>query len=312
MKGTSSKADVILPSRPGATQLSPNVIPDERSHAVMRRYRFFPMRPATLFLVCFFATFLSAQEPYTRVLIPIGTTDIAGANGLRWETRLEVFNGSQQDLEPLPSRGPCPDQCAAQAPCPIQCPFLPFTPGRTRDYALWAAARYGEPRALLLHLPADQAPHVGFSLRVSEVSRGSVDDFVDVPVVREQDMRTDPIRLLHVLNTRSRAGIPYRLALRIYALPETATPQVDVRILSLSGTVLGTHRLELVVRPPENGLQIFPSELTWAGFETALPTDPFIPNVTVEIVPVTAGLRIWAFITQTHNQTQRVALITPQ
>jgi len=125
-------------------------------------------------------------------------------------------------------------------------------------------------------------------------------------------MRTDPVRLLHVLNTRSRSGIPYRLALRVYALPETARPQVDVRILSLSGTVLGTHRLELNVRPAENGLPIFPSELTWAGFETALPTDPFIPNVTVEIVPVTPGLHFWAFISQTNNETQHVSIVTPQ
>ena len=277
------------------------------------------MRTAILLLACFWPSLLPAQAPYVRVLIPIGTTDIAGANGLRWATHLELFNGSQQDLEPLPSRGPCRNQCTAaqdlspsQDPCTGPCPFLPFTPGRTRDYLLWDASRYGEPRGLLLHLPASQAPHVDFSLRVSEQSRGSVDDFVEIPVVREQEMRSEPIRLPHVLNTRSRSGLPYRLALRIYALPETATPQVDVRILSLSGTVLGTHRLELVVRPPENGLHIFPAELTWAGFERALPVDPFIPNVTVEIVPVTPGLRFWAFITQTSNNTQQVGLITPQ
>ena len=254
-----------------------------------------------LLLLMAFVLPLRAQE-YTRVLVPVAATDVNGAYGLRWVTQLSIFNGTADNLTVLPP----------EAPCAFTCPEKPFRPQATTQYYLWGAGRYnGEPRGLLLYIPAEDAPEVGFSLRVAELSRGTLDDYVEVPVIRETAMLST-VRLLDVLNVRAHDDIPYRLALRIYALPEAVAPEVDVNIRALNGAMLSTHRLALTTYAPEGGLQVYPPQLAWSGFEAALPQNPFIQRVTVEILPVTPGVRLWAFITQTRNDTQRVSLVTPQ
>jgi hypothetical protein len=112
-----------------------------------------------------------------------------------------------------------------------------------------------------------------------------------------------------------------RLALRVYALPEFASPEVEVRYYSLDrvffpglGTenvLLRTERLRLRTYPATYDLVLLhPSFGSIANIET-FPELAGEKAIWIEVSPVTPGLPIWAFVSITNNTTQQVTLVTP-
>jgi len=63
---------------------------------------------------------------------------------------------------------------------------------------------------------------------------------------------------------------------------------------------------------PFTELPARPGYIEIGGITDNLPELPNVRELRLEIEPLTAGLRYWAFVSTTNNATQQVTLITPQ
>lgn len=268
------------------------------------------VRPILLaLLVVFSSSAARADDDFTRFLVPVVAQNIPGAFGSSWtaDTWFHYAGTSEGFMTPTPF-------CFG-----IQCtdtwPLQPgLAPGRfERTYP-------GE-LAVLVHVDRLHAADVQFVSRIRDVSRGARWAGTAVPVIREDAMATGPLRLLNVP-----IDPLFRNTLRIYALPDLLEGEVEVRYyrlpvfggtgVDLSVVLLHTQRVRLADSPgnaiprlvgapvlfPLIGqvanLQDFP-ELAAAG------------AIWIEIVPLTPGLRFWAMVSITNNETQQVTLVTP-
>jgi hypothetical protein len=145
---------------------------------------------------------------------------------------------------------------------------------------------------------------------------------VDLPVVRERDLRTSTLSLSDVpLDPR------FRLLLRVYDPFQTPNAQVRVRFWSIwqatnTGVsaftsqppqLLGERMLTLKVRPQAGDETSVEPGYAQLSFDRGmLSSVPASSNgaIAVDVEPLTAGLRFWAFITVTDNATQHVMTIT--
>lgn len=166
--------------------------------------------------------------------------------------------------------------------------------------------------------------------RIAYVQRGHADALVysnrlpgvDLPVVHERDLSASTLSLSEVpLDPRA------RLMLRVYDPFQTPNAQVRVRFWSIwqvtnTGVsaftsqppqLLGERLVTLKVRPQtDNEASVEPGYAQLAFDRASLANLPASSNgtVAVDVEPATAGLRFWAFITVTDNETQRVTVIT--
>jgi hypothetical protein len=110
----------------------------------------------------------------------------------------------------------------------------------------------------------------------------------------------------------------FRNMLRVYALPEIAHPEVEVRYYRMTDRLslvadpnpLRTERVRLRTYPAIQGFLVHPSVAEIPGFESA-PELSGQKALWIQVVPITPGLRIWAFVSITNNDTQQVTLVTP-
>jgi hypothetical protein len=151
-------------------------------------------------------------------------------------------------------------------------------------------------------------------LRVRDVSRETDGFGSELPVVRARDFRDDPVSL----------GVPsqpnLRLTLRIYALD--AGGDVVVRVFE--------HRSGLIVHlsdpmPVDSVIAEQTCRLAPVGSPDAgYPIDNFpayaqvedlpMPSTSlarIDVIPITPGMRICAFVSATNNVTQQMTVISP-
>ncbi len=167
--------------------------------------------------------------------------------------------------------------------------------------------------AILVHIEEQHAGGAVFSSRVRDVSRAADSAGTEVPVIREDGMSPSPLYLLNVPNRTH-----FRSMLRIYALPDLDAPEVEVRYFhqfrdgeEFVTVLLRQDRIRLRVPPPVSGYRLHPATAEVGDLQN-LPELASSDAFWVEIVPVTAGARIWAMISITNNDTQQFTLITPQ
>lgn len=107
----------------------------------------------------------------------------------------------------------------------------------------------------------------------------------------------------------------FRHTLRIYALPEIAAPEVEIRYFLTPSdprdsvgqrTLLHSERRLL---DPAATARV-PSTLIVSSIEQ-LPELAGVTNFWIEVAPVTPGLRIWTLLSVTNDDTQQVTLISP-
>jgi hypothetical protein len=184
-----------------------------------------------------------------------------------------------------------------------------------------------------LYIGAPGAGKVTFSLRVQDISRQSQTWGPAIPVVREKDAFTSTLQLLDVP-----VEAHFRSALRIYDF-DTGVPdaprQVRVRIFDMCGigpidrdcssTALVDTTLALV----PTSLRVvsdrqYPATAMVGNLVGAFPQLASVPPtilafgqsrpaaVRVRIDPITPGLRFWAFVSATNNETQHVTVIASQ
>ena len=163
--------------------------------------------------------------------------------------------------------------------------------------------------ARLLYVNRAGTADLSAGLRLNETSRSEVDAGTEIPFVRDARLRNSAVHL---------HGVPrdtnFRAMLRVYELGvDDARFHVSVFEEGQgidAGSLLTEFELRAVA--PEAGS--FHTSPAYA--ESALPssTPPALrpPAVRVDVEPLTAGSRYWAFVSITNNDTQHVTLVTPQ
>jgi hypothetical protein len=266
------------------------------------------MRQAPLVALLMLACILPARadEPaYTRFLVPFISPDSQGAFGSVWhvETWLHYAGTVEATIVPVPF---------CYAPLCTEGGQLP-----AGYSALPVFARSGlESTGILFHVESTHASEVTFTSRIRDLARQAESAGTEVPVVREDRITHEPLYLLNVPRASK-----FRTLLRIYALPEVQDPEVEVRYYPLPDVNTGeglseyvvplrVDRLRLQSFTAPVGLQLRPS----AGHIPNLESLPELAEwdaIWIEVVPVTPGARLWAFVSVTNNDTQQVTLISP-
>jgi hypothetical protein len=243
------------------------------------------------------------QAPYERVLIPI-VVNGPGAFGSQWSTTLVVRNESEQPLVISPS--PYGGAIAA---------FEPYHPHSTFRYPLDAVGNRGE----FLYIGSPGIGKVTFALHVQDLSRQAETFGTTVPVVRDKDVYTGKLQLIDIPVTSD-----FRSALRVYDFDSNTKvpPVVRLRIYDMCGAgpfdrdCTDTPLVDTTLPLPNGGEESYtnpdhPGFAMIGDLATAFPQLAPQSRVRIDLDPVTADLRFWAFVSTTHNETQQVTVIAP-
>jgi hypothetical protein len=222
-------------------------------------------------------------------LIPFFSTgDTPGAYGSLWRTTLTVWHRDLGEVQLNPK-------------------FLP-RPGDANP-------------SRFLRFSAEGAERVAVQLRIQDVSRQGETYGVEIPVVRETDLRIE-----HLMLDQVPTDARFRVALRIYMVngmfsTGSASQQFRVRVFR-AGTNEQLAEYEVDVRTPYPSDITIPEPLYPAihqdhDFVGSHPAVTAANRVRIEIDP---GARFpnnpvplyWAFVSVTHRDTQHVTIISPQ
>lgn len=244
---------------------------------------------------------------WKRYLLPVVTTTqpVSGVHGSLWvaESWFSYAGEIQTSVAPVILR--CPFECPL--PLPIG-PKLP--PTRLTVFPL-------HDTALLVHVGAAEADFFTFESRIRDLSREDESAGTEIPVISEDKMSGLPRRLLDIP-----LRVKFRHMLRIYALPEVAQPEVEVRYFRMPGieqaepVLLRTDRVSLRHRKPSpveerSGIHGLIPSIAEIGNVQNLPELLGHGNIWIEVIPVTPNLRVWAFVSITNDETQQVTIVTP-
>jgi hypothetical protein len=246
-------------------------------------------------------------EETVPVLVPVfASPPIPGVNGSSWTTDMYATNGGSEVAMVTGIVWDCfLPECTSPAPMPSEVTIQtgPLTAG-----GLHGALVYLEPAT---------AASVHFGLRFRDLSRQATTAGTELPMPRGSAFRQDRFSLVDVPVT---AG--FRQTLRIYELDGTPREaSVRVRIYELQ------RNRHVLSGEPDTLLGEVVVPLTFTPFGTERPDRPGYAQITdlstiaplgdaesvrIEIEPVTEGLRLWAFATVIHNETQHATVISPQ
>jgi hypothetical protein len=154
------------------------------------------------------------------------------------------------------------------------------------------------------------ANQLHFSLRVFEESAWRDDLGVDIPVVRERDLRSGSVQLMDV--PRSDIEL-FRYTLRVYALGAagSAGARLNGYVTMADGTpdLVMTKDVQLE-RIPQGLGHYYLEDITF--LRDLVFAVGQMGQIRVEIEPRTPGLRWWALASSTNKRTQDVTIVTPQ
>lgn len=262
-----------------------------------------------LLLAAIWRASLITAADYETILIPVALKQVAGANGSLWSSSLLLYNGGAQTIDPnYPSSDiyPLDSSCGVQPPCP---PIDQIAPGVTASPVLfWRQDGY---TGLLLHVRQELAPTVRFYSRVQDLSRESLTWGTEIPVIREGAFLTGRSEFLGVpLDSR------FRQTLRIYDPDSHNLGVFAIRMFSLDDTQPILETTLDLTRPPASNCTAaqelcFPSMIVLSDLLSAFPQLNGLDEVRVEVEPLTMGLRYWAMVSITNNETQHVTTISP-
>ena len=243
-------------------------------------------------------------QPF-RVLLPVYLLQpVPGAYGTIWQSEFAVHNGTlagQYYIDwcspVLPNEGCQLDGAADEE----------IEPGetKTRLPRRYPAPTNGVAGAVVyftaLRTPTHDLQDLWFQLRISDVSRSTVNAGTEVPVVRETQFRTSTIHLLNV-----RTASQFRVALRIFEM-NLDFARFVVRVFDQSTNAPISSTLVTTRTPPQGPERFRPGFAQIDDF--AAPTGQ---PVRVEIEPLTRGTAAWAYISITNNESQQITLLTPE
>lgn len=236
---------------------------------------------------------------FERILVPVFTVyPLAGARGSLWQTDLWIRNNGP---EPVRIYGYDYWGCS-MTPCPL----LPGAPP-ARPFA--ASRPVAVSRFLMVERA--RAGQVSINLRVVSLSSRDVSEGTEIPTPREWEFRAGVTALMNVPTASS-----FRRVLRIYSGDADRGGEVVVRVRGANpawrNPDFGAGRDPLL---GETSVFLSPGRFEPPSTEmTQLPgiDSPQYERVTVLIEPVSPDLRIWAFLSLVHNETQQLTVVSPQ
>lgn len=246
------------------------------------------MKSLLVSIAVLFTVGASAQEAVLneRVLIPVYSAQMQGAYGSVWTTELVIRNGGSEQVSYLPLH------------CVVPC-FGPkaLAPGRSvHEDAVF-------PSTVGHDLRLSGLDNVHFSLRVRDLSRRAESAGVEIPVVREHELRGDIVLPSVPIDDR------FRHTLRVYDLSTVDASAVRLRVYEFNGSVPVLDDI-IELRPRQD--PTVPSQIALGSLDSTYPILRTLDEARFEIESVTPGMRIWAFVSSTNNETQEVTIITPQ
>jgi IPT/TIG domain len=230
------------------------------------------------------------QEEYEIMLVPMLTPPVRGGFGSEFHTKLVMASTDSEKSVPVYGLTEvCTSPCV---PPPVGDSPLVATETQTEIALNGTPGRW-------IYVPRDRAHLLAANLRVYDVSRTDLNYGVEIPIVRERDIRYGKLVLLNI-PTDPR----FRNTLRIYGAPDSEIT------LTIEGQAPRTFNLE-------NGGDYFtPAYAQFSDF----PTSGGPLRVTIDAVgylqgpspPVPLADAVWAFVTVTNNDTQMISTVTPQ
>lgn len=253
---------------------------------------------------------LYAEEPpLQKVLIPVYTTEpIPGINGSFWITDFRMSNFGSEFVEAEGIWWECFLPECGNLPAPLE-PGVSFRP--------IVQNTEGSLRGVFIYLNSVGADQIGLALRFRDLSRQATTAGTELPAPRESAFRIGRFELADVP-----VDAGFRQTLRIYELDGTPRDaSVRVRAYRIDPSheqpygdpdeLLGESVLALSFAPPLGPRFDHPGYAQVTDLSTLAPRGD-AEHLRLEIEPVTPGLRLWAFVTVIHNETQHATVVTPQ
>jgi hypothetical protein len=230
------------------------------------------------------------QQSGAFVLLPIYTTQAVGAYGSHWETEFAVRNDT-----------PTPIAFTTLA-CLFVCSGMTdLAPGTSaRHNPIFPASSSFEGR--LMHFDRADLSGISFSLRVRDVSRSMQSAGTEIPVVREEELRTR-VSLIDIP-----AEQRFRHSLRIYDASHGS--QVRVRIFPFQGNTAVVD--EMITLLQHGDTATVPAQIGLHGLTSIYPVLTGIERFRIDVDAVSDTQRIWAFVSITNNETQEFTVVTAQ
>lgn len=207
-----------------------------------------------------------------------------GAAGSSWRTDVWVTNPTDQPVVYI-LHGPCNQACCCAETYTI-CPQSTRLDGDNQPQGRWIAAPVGG----LLR----------FDVRLRDLTRNASSAGVALPIVREDEFRSDEINLLAIPRDPR-----FRITVRFYGLD--ASPVLSVDQVDQSGNVV-RNDIVLLGRPNvEYGYLVAPGYAQLSLDPSPQAAGP----VRMRIRSLSTGISFWAFASVTNNDTSEVTLILP-
>ncbi len=227
-----------------------------------------------------------------EIIIPIAFKPISAAFGTRWVSDISVYNDSD-DSVPIDS-----EVCSSIGRSFICDPPPPRVPPHaSMRIEPWSA--YADYPAMILRPPADHAANLHFTVRLRETSRDPDGPGAEIPVVRSRDFQQQQVWLPAIpTNTR------FRASLRVYTRGDAFTVRVRD---NATGELLLERQLKRYYPTDSDPFgTVTLSDLLESAVVRAH------DKVRIEVESPRAYLPVWAMVTLTDNESQRVQIFTPQ
>lgn len=252
------------------------------------------------------STLAAAEPPYARVLLPAYSEQlIPGGFGSLWKVSFSVYNGSGHEFVIYTCRPPgcLADLWADEA----------LEPNETQT-AL--PTRYVDPvnpvAGAVIYLgwspgqTSSDANAVAVQLRIADVSRAATNAGTELPVVRESALRTSTLSLLQIpVDAR------FRASLRVFEL-DLDRAEFAIRVIDQSTGALITEYRATTTTPAQGTFPRYTPGFAEIADITRGIADAGPGQLRIEIEPLTARSKFWAYVSITNNETQHVTLVTPQ
>jgi hypothetical protein len=227
---------------------------------------------------------------FERVLFPV-LAKTSGAGGSEWRTEVAISNENPWFVD---NANYVESMVCVTFPCAER-----MSPHSVRRFE-----GSDFPHGLALLTPRDEAPHLGFSVRVRDVSQDADSYGSALPVVREHQMvRGGAATLLDIpLDSR------YRVKVRVYAFDESGDDVASVRVV----TDTRTTRVDRAVRTLELRRDCVVSDCAVAPLYGEFDLPPSAAGARANIFIDNRDrpeLLLWAFASVTNNKTQQVTII---
>ncbi|HYI12675.1 MAG TPA: hypothetical protein VEK57_26730 [Thermoanaerobaculia bacterium] len=228
-----------------------------------------------------------------QVLLPISPSVVHCARDSRYETRLIAFNQDEKRRGGLCTGGACRNLE------PMGSVEL------TGEYA------GGSPMPSYVYLPKEDIDTTSMSLVVesaSLVGDPAARAFTEIPVVRARDFRTGKMQFIGV-----RMDEGFRQTVRIYGLDGSQWAHLNMSVYDFETQELlhsCLHHVAPLDGKDAQGRDLRPS----FGMECDMSEHLEANGRKIRIVlePITEGLRYWAFVSITNNETQHFYTVMPR